>query len=230
MCAHDARFGEAQVIEQVAAMGAGAWNAADIQAIARRFLASDLVVRLVDRDRSGRAEPKWSTVMHRNIEDRVLDNLAAMSDRTVAGLAVPPGDVARLGPDQAEAVRRLCGPGPALRTLIAPAGHGKTTTLAVAASAMTAAGRPVLAVASTNQAVEQLRAAGLPATTIARFALQGTTLEPGTTVICDEVSQLPTREADVLLAAVASADTDRSGSSAIPSRPSRSAPAAWPTT
>ena len=174
MCAHDARFGEAQVIEHVAAIGARAWNATDIQAIARRFLASNLVMRLVDRDPSGRAESQWSTVMHRDIEDRVLDNLAAISGHAVAGLTVPAGDMARLGPDQAEAVRLLCGPGPALRTLILPAGHGKTTTLAVAASVMAAAGRPVLAVASTNQAVKQQRAKPVsPATTIARLTPSG---------------------------------------------------------
>jgi hypothetical protein len=203
VCAHDARFGEAQVIEAVAAMGAGAWNATDVQAITDRFLASDLVVQLVNRDRSGRTEPKWSTVAHRAIEDRVLDNLTVMSQRAVAGLTVPNVDLARLGPDQADAVRSLCGPGPALRTLIAPAGHGKTTTLATAASVMTAAARPVVALSSTNQAVEQLRGAGLFATTVARFALQGAVLEPGTVVICDEVSQLPTREAHTILAAVA---------------------------
>jgi conjugative relaxase-like TrwC/TraI family protein len=203
VCAHDARFGEAQVIEQVAAMGAGAWTATDVQAITDRFLATDLVVQLVNRDRSGRSEPKWSTIAHRAVEDRVLDNLTAISQRAVAAAKVSDGDLAGLGPDQADAVRRLCGPGPALRTLIAPAGHGKTTTLATAASVMTAAGRPVLALASTNQAVEQVRAAGLPATTIARFALQGAVLEPGGVVICDEVSQLPTREAHTILAAVA---------------------------
>jgi conjugative relaxase-like TrwC/TraI family protein len=203
VCAHDARFGEAQVIEHVAAMGAGAWTSTEIQAIARRFLASPLVVRLVSRDTSGRAPTQWSTIVQRQIEDRVLDNLAVISNRHLAGLTVDPLRVERVGPDQADAVQRLCGSGPALRALIAPAGHGKTTTLAAAASVATGSGRPVVAVSSTNQAVEQVRAASLPATTIARFALEGAVLEPGTVMICDEVSQLPTREADVLLAAVA---------------------------
>jgi conjugative relaxase-like TrwC/TraI family protein len=171
VCDHDSRFGEAQVIEHVAAMGAGAWSAADVQVIARRFLDSDLVVRLVDRDRSGRAEPKWSTVIHRRIEDRVLDQLAVLSARRLGGLPVSTETIERLGPDQADAVRALCGQGPALRSLIAPAGHGKTTTLAAAAAVMADKGVPVVAMASTNQAVEQLRAAGLSATTIARFAL-----------------------------------------------------------
>ncbi|MBO0748448.1 MAG: relaxase domain-containing protein, partial [Acidimicrobiaceae bacterium] len=203
VCAHDARFGEAQVIEHVAAMGAGSWSSPDIQAIAQRFLTSDLVVRLVDRDPSGRAEPRWSTVAHRRIEDRVLDQLADLSTRQLGGLPISLDAVERLGPDQADAVRALCGPGPALRSLIAPAGHGKTTTLAAAAVVMAGAGVPVVAMASTNQAVEQLREAGLPATTIARFAIEGGEVQPGTVVICDELSQLPTREAAVVLGAIA---------------------------
>jgi hypothetical protein len=87
--------------------------------------------------------------------------------------------------------------------LIAPAGHGKTTTLAVAVDAAGRAGRPVLALATTNQAVDQLCQVGIPAVTVARFALDRQPLEPGTIVIVDEFSQLPTHEADILLAAVA---------------------------
>jgi conjugative relaxase-like TrwC/TraI family protein len=179
VCAHDSRFGEAQVVEHVAAMGVGTWDAEDIHIIAGRFLASDLVVRLLDRDPSGRTEPKWSTAMHRRIEDRVLENLTGISNRSAAGLVISAADLVRLGPDQADAVRTLCGPGPALRTLIAPAGHGKTTALATAAAVLAGAGVTMVAMASTNQAVEQLRAAGLSATTIARFAIDGTALEPG---------------------------------------------------
>jgi len=57
---------------------------------------------------------------------------------------------------------------------------------------------------STNKAVDELRRAGMEATTIARFAINFSPLSPGTVVICDEVSQLSTREADIVLAAVAS--------------------------
>ena len=62
-------------------------------------------------------------------------------------------------------------PGAGVRALIAPAGYGKTTTLAAAVDAARRAGRPVLAVSTTNQAVGQLRQVGIPATTVARFAL-----------------------------------------------------------
>jgi hypothetical protein len=77
----------------------------------------------------------------------------------------------RLGPDQADAVRALCGPGPALRSLISPAGFGKTTAVHAGAVAAAAAGRPVLGVATTNQAVGELRAVGIEAVTIARLGI-----------------------------------------------------------
>ena len=109
----------------------------------------------------------------------------------------------QLGDDQAAAVALLAGPGPALRALIAPAGYGKTTTLAAAVDAARRAGRPVLAVSTTNQAVDQLRQVGIPAITVARFALDRTELPPGCVVIVDEFSQLSTRDADVVLAAAA---------------------------
>ena len=63
------------------------------------------------------------------------------------------------------------------------------------------AGRPVLAVSTTNQAVGQLRQVGIPATTVARFALGHDELPPGCVVIVDEFSQLSTRDAEVVLAA-----------------------------
>jgi hypothetical protein len=108
------------------------------------------------------------------------------------------------GDAQAAAVDTLCAAGPALRALISPAGYGKTTTLATAVEAAGRAGRPVLAVSTTNQAVDQLRQVGIPAMTVARFVLDGAELQPGTVVVVDEFSQLPTREADTVLASVAS--------------------------
>ena len=95
----------------------------------------------------------------------------------------------------------LAGPGAGLRAVIAPAGYGKTTTLAAAVDAARRAGRPVLAVSTTNQAVGQLRQVGIPATTVARFALDHDALPPGCVVIVDEFSQLSTRDAEVVLAA-----------------------------
>ena len=105
-----------------------------------------------------------------------------------------------LGDDQADAVRVLCGAGPSVRTLVAPAGYGKTTALHAAAAAQQAAGRHVVVLAPTHKATAELRDAGLDAQTIARFLLQtdGATLAAGTTVVVDEMSQVGTRHAAAL--------------------------------
>jgi conjugative relaxase-like TrwC/TraI family protein len=208
LCAHDSRFGQAQVIEAVAAWGAGRLGVGDIETLAGWFLGSDRVVRLVNPDSSGRAPGQWSTVAHRRVEDRVIDHLQLLQNRDTAG--VDPADVAAamatasgLGADQATAVSLLCRPGVALRALISPAGYGKTTTLATAVDTIRRAGRPVIALSTTNQAVDQLRQLGIPAVTVARFALDDTVLEAGSVVVVDEFSQLPTREAHTVLAAAA---------------------------
>ncbi len=211
LCARDSRFGEAQVIEQVAAFGVGQLTSEQIQRIATAFLRSDRVVRLIDRDPSGRTAPRWSTVAHRRVEDRVLAHLDILRQREALPNAETLSEAVlaahgRLGADQAEAVRVLAGPGPALRALVAPAGHGKTTTVVAAAEAALAAGRPVVALASTNQAVAELRRAGLTAATVARFAMDGCPLEADSVVIVDELSQLPTVEADLVLSAVAACE------------------------
>jgi conjugative relaxase-like TrwC/TraI family protein len=209
LCAHEARFGEAQVVEAVAAWGAGRLRVLEIEALTNRFLHSDRVVRLLNPDCSGRAPGQWSTVGHRRLEDRVLHRLGVVQQREVVGIdpVVVGATVAserRLGDDQAAAVETLCGAGPSLRALISPAGYGKTTTLATAVDAARRAGRPVLAVSTTNQAVDQLRHVGIPAITVARFALDGGQLQPGTVVVVDEFSQLLTRDADTILVAAAS--------------------------
>ena len=208
LCAHEARFGQAQVVEAVAAWGAGRLSVGDIEALTAVFLRSDQVVRLVNPDSTGRAPGQWSAVAHRRVEDRVLHHLHLLEERQVEGVdaaAVMAALAAanRLGDDQAAAVERLCGAGPALRALISPAGYGKTTTLAAATDAARRAGRAVLALSTTNQAVEQLRQVGISAMTVARFTLSEAVLEPGSVVVVDEFSQLPTREAQAVLAAAA---------------------------
>ncbi len=209
LCANDARFSEAKVVERICAAAAGRLTPAEILSLAADFLVSEHVVRLVP-DGSRRRPPQWSTVSHRTLEDEVLAHLERL--RTTPAPGVDPDVVeaaiaaeGRLGADQAAAVRALCAPGPALRSLIAPAGFGKTTTVHAAAAACAAAGRPVLGVATTNQAVEGLRAVGLEASTIARLRLElaGRPLAPGSVVVLDEVSQVSTRDAATVLAAVA---------------------------
>jgi len=100
-----------------------------------------------------------------------------------------------LGEDQLAAVEALTGDGGALRVVLAAAGHGKTALTTAAADRARTAGRPVVALAATNKAAAELRAAGLDTSTIARWRLGGATLAPGTVVVLDEVSQTSTRDA-----------------------------------
>ena len=136
-----------------------------------------------------------------------LEQLARRSDDGVYPEVVEAslGREPALGDDQAEAVRELCAPGAALRALIAPAGHGKTTAVHAAAVAQGEAGRRVLGLAATNKAVEELRGVGLEAMTIARLRIQLADggLAPGTLLVVDEVSKVSTRDAAVVLDAAA---------------------------
>ena len=208
LCAHDSRFGEPQLIARVAAFGGGRLTPEQIQRIAELFLQSDRVVRLIDRDPTGRTPPRWSTVAHRRLEDRVLANLSRLRhrrasplDRALVGQVL--AEHPHLGDDQRQAVRVLSGSGPAVRAVIAPPGYGKTTMLHAGAEAARRSGRPVVALATTNQAVAELQEAGLDAQTVARFALDGCLLPEDSVVVVDELSQLPTTEADLVLSAVA---------------------------
>jgi conjugative relaxase-like TrwC/TraI family protein len=207
LCAHRARFNEAQAVERVAALGAGRLDVDAIEDLTSAFLNSDDAVPLVDR--TGRRSALYSTRDHLLLEGRVLDHLDHLAAAPVVGLdpAVVEGAIAaeapELGADQADAVRALCQGGPAIRSLIAPAGFGKTTTVHAAAVAAITAGHPVVGLAATNQAAGELRQAGVPAMTIARFALDGATLPPGAVVILDEISQVATTDAETVLAAVA---------------------------
>ncbi|HZQ79889.1 MAG TPA: MobF family relaxase [Acidimicrobiia bacterium] len=207
LCAHRARFREAHVVEQVAALGGGRLDVAAVEQLATAFLGSEEAVLLVDR--TGRRSPEYSTVDHLLTEDAVLYHLDRLISRRVDGIdetvveraiaAEAPG----LGADQAAAVRALCSGGEALCSLISPAGFGKTTTVHAAVVAAGHAGLPVVGLAATNQAVDELRHAGIPAMTIARFTLDGAHLAPNTVVVLDEVSQVATADAEIVLAAVA---------------------------
>jgi hypothetical protein len=90
-----------------------------------------------------------------------------------------------------------------LQSVAFAAGFGKTTAVHAAAVAAVKAGHPVMGLATTNQAAGELRQAGIPAMTIARFALDGAVVPPGTVVVLEEVSQVATSDAEIVLAAVA---------------------------
>ncbi len=189
---------------------AGVCRARRSSALADRFLASELAVRLTPDAEAGRRRPaEWSTAAHRALEDRTVALVEAFAGRP--GPAVDPAavdatlaDAGGLGDDQAEAVRVLTGAGGSVRAVLAPAGYGKTTMLR-ARSGRGRRGRPVMAVATTAKAVAELcPGAGLDARTIARLRIDlgDGPLAAGTVVVLDEISQSPTGEVEAVLAAV----------------------------
>jgi conjugative relaxase-like TrwC/TraI family protein len=210
LCARNARFTHADVVEQLCAHSGGRLPTGEVSGLAERFLASELAVRLTPDSDPGRRRPaEWSTAAHRALEDRcvaLVEALAGRSGRAVdpkvveATLAAPGG----LGEDQADATRVLTGAGGSLRAVLAPAGYGKTTMLRFAAQAACSEGRSVIAVATTAKAVAELAAAGLDARTVARLRvdLQDGPLVAGSVVVLDEISQSPTGEVEAVLAAV----------------------------
>ena len=210
LCAHSARFTHADVVEHICALSGGRLDLEEITALADRFLASDLAVRLTPDDQPGRRKaPQWSTAAHRATEDRTLalsrhpgrpnrpGHQRLGGDRSAADGAGPGFD------DQVAAIMMLTDEGAGMRCVLAPAGYGKTTMLHTAAQAATADGRPVVAVATTAKAVAELAGAGLDARTIARLRIDLTDgpLAAGTIVVLDEISQTPTREVEAVLAA-----------------------------
>ena len=210
LCAHSARFTRADVVEHVCAISGGRLDLEQVTALADRFLASDLAVRLTPDDQAGRRKTaQWSTSAHRALEDRTLALAETLAARSVPALSTASVTEALrlepdLGRDQVAAVMVLSDKGAAMRCVLAPAGYGKTTMLHAAAQAATADGRPVVAVATTAKAVAELAGAGLDARTIARLRveLSNGPLAAGTVVVLDEISQTPTAEVEAVLAAV----------------------------
>jgi hypothetical protein len=205
VCAHSPRFDEPDVIEHIAGLSSGRLTVEEIRDVTKRFLHSDAVVRLTpSQSSSGWQVARWSTAVHRALEDETLALLDRLQIRS--GSAIPTTvPAAGLGVDQQRAVQVVCGEGAAVRAVLAPAGHGKTAMVHAAARAAVADGRPVVAVATAARAVAELSEAGLAAVTVARFRLDldDQSLAPGSVVVLDEVSQSSTRDVHTILAAVA---------------------------
>ncbi|MGH9030000.1 MAG: MobF family relaxase, partial [Acidimicrobiales bacterium] len=209
LCARDSHFGEAQVSAAIAAVGGGTFDLERIEELTAQFLTTEHVVRLVQpADHAGMRPAQWSLAEHRWREDAVLEALDALSGRGDAGiersLLKERVDGLGIGDDQESAVTALCENGSALRALVSPAGHGKTTTLAAGAELMRSAGRPVVGLSTTHHAVGELRRAGIDAITIASLLRGHRTIFPGTVFVLDEMSQCSTKDAEALLRIVTS--------------------------
>jgi conjugative relaxase-like TrwC/TraI family protein len=88
LCSHGARFTHADVVEHVCALSAGRLEVGEITALADRFLASDLAVRLTPDDTVGRRKAaQWSTAAHRALEDRTLALINSLAGRTAPAIS-----------------------------------------------------------------------------------------------------------------------------------------------
>jgi conjugative relaxase-like TrwC/TraI family protein len=152
-------------------------------------------------------------------ERRILDGASCQDFRIVESGAVDMAlleavaNGARLGPDQAEMVRRLATSGARVQLAIAPAGSGKTVSLRTLADAWAADGSTVIGLAPTAAAARVLRdelGKSVTATdTLAKLAHALTTatavpewvdaIAPGSLVIVDEAGMAGTLELAALV-------------------------------
>jgi hypothetical protein len=206
LCAHSARFTHADVVEHICAVSAGRLDLAEITAVADRFLASDLAVRLTPDDQPGRRKaPQWSTAAHR-------------AARTAPWPSPTPWPPEPSPPSAPRRWQRRAGPGfrsdrgdrdagrggPGAAVCAGPGRLRQDDHAAYRGPGRHGGGRPVVAVATTAKAGAELAGAGLDARTIARLRidLAGGPLAAGTIVVLDEISQTPTAEVEAVLAAV----------------------------
>ena len=158
---------------------------------------------------------RYTTWRSWQTEQAVLEAIEKGRD---ARVAVAPEDAveaavneAKLGEDQADAVRRICQGGERVAVMVGPAGSGKSRSLSAARAAWQAAGVPVRGVAPSAVAAGVLtEQAGIPSETLAKFLIDvssgRTSLIPDEVVICDEASMVATRELAALAVLVSKAD------------------------
>ena len=168
LCARRARFGEAHVVEAVASMGGGRFDADTVLRPGATFLASDHVVRLVEpsgRERTAEAGEMDDDRPSRARAPRArrLDTLAAAR---VAGVPADVVDAAitaegRLGADQADAVRALNAPVRHCAPWSPPPATARPPRCTPPPWRRSTAGRRVLGLATTNQAAAELRDVGI---------------------------------------------------------------------
>ena len=215
-------FGRGDVIEAIASRLEAA-TATRIERLADEFLASDLVSPLV-ADASNQWELVWrrdgsrtrSADLARFSTPELLAAEAGLLTWAHRGFGAPvpeaPSRVVDavldrwpgLSAEQGAMVRTLCGPGGlAIQPVAGRPGAGKTHATAAAVEAMINAGVPVVGCSVSATAAAELEASvglrelsGRPATTMARLFvdLSRVELAPGTVVVVDEASMVPTRD------------------------------------
>ncbi len=177
-----------------------------LEALADDFITTScvpLVGARVEPNR-GHQEALFSTPDMLRCEVRLLETAAGVDPH--GGLVASEDAVERaidarptLGADQAAAVRHLCSGHARVRVMEARAGTGKTFALEAVREAYEDSHIPVIGVAWQGQAADVLqRDAGIPSQTAAllldRLARgHEDAIPPGSVIVCDEASMMPTR-------------------------------------
>lgn len=194
----------------------------DIEELADRFLtdrddvvrlAADMVIPLRGADGRPRTAiltgGRWSTKELLDLEGRQLRSARARQHQHVAlvdeailarALAAPP----TLSDDQARVVTHLCRSGHGVDVVTAPAGTGKTYTMAAARDAWEHAGHRVIGAALAARAAKELSAtAHIPSTTLDALLIDldrgAAHLDARTVVVVDEAGMVGTRKLGRLL-------------------------------
>ena len=191
-----------QILEIVATYLPAGTSAAALEDATRWVLAQPELIPIPrPPSASGEAagwEQRWTSHRLLTIETETTE---AIADPTP--VAVPPAvgyvehviAASTLGPDQAAAVRTLCGSGRTVSVLVGRAGTGKTYTLAAVREVLADfAGRRIIGVAPSARAARELAdGAGVEAFTFPRFQLhQAASLAAGDVVIIDEAGMAAT--------------------------------------
>jgi conjugative relaxase-like TrwC/TraI family protein len=171
----------------------------EVEALADEFLASDHVIELGAADGRSTGESRYTTREVLGLQARIID---AYRSGLGAHQAVVDTDVvddhlanSNLGADQAALVREFTTSGHRIQCAVGRAGSGKTTALAVAASAWQSAGYRVVGAAVKGEAARLLgHTADIPAETVAWYLVPRTggmpPLDERTVLIVDEASTL----------------------------------------
>ena len=194
----------------------------EIERAADRFLASDLVVPLLDRPENrplittqGRRFPAGEERSYSTPELLLLE--AWIIDRALHTRGTARGQVAEpvvehalaadafLSAEQQQLVERLTRAGDGVAVVVGRAGTGKTTALANAHRAWTESGVPVLGCAVARRAAQELESgSGIPSTSVAALLASldrpGARLPGGAVLVVDEAGLDPMEVGPVRLA------------------------------
>jgi conjugative relaxase-like TrwC/TraI family protein len=183
-------------------------GAARLEALTDQFLASAHVVRV-----AGSEDGLFTTVEMLGLQDRIMSRFHRGLHR---GASLVPDSVvnvtldrhSHLTGEQRALVESWCGSGHRFQTAIGRAGTGKTTTVAAAAEAWTAAGYRVLGAAVKGEAARTLAATtGIGCETVAWYLAHDdphtAPLDARTVLVVDEASTLADRDLNQLMWMVA---------------------------